>query len=355
MADENIESRLCAYIDGLLNEQEREEIEKYLDRYPEHRKLIDELIRQRAVLRDLPRDKASGDVLSQYQNQLERSVLLGDLTESAGSGRSGRRRLNWAAIAAVILLAAGASVVVWIALPPKRGGEIATTLQNATPPAIGAIPGSVVPEVQPIAAATAPAPAPSAEVRATSAIQPLAMAAPAAMVPSPNNPPHAELIDTGNPERIILMIHSDDLQAARQRVQEYLQSKSLVPPAAPVASTQDSAKMTWSRDATDEAIVVDGMTRDQATELAKEFSNPRAPATAPVAPSVAPATTQIDITMGAPTTAPVPAATQTASVAATEPATRPQSEVTILFQIIAPVSASESPATRPAQPPTTEK
>ncbi|HWB54345.1 MAG TPA: hypothetical protein VG722_09130, partial [Tepidisphaeraceae bacterium] len=135
--DDNIESRLCAYVDGLLDERQREEIEQYLDRYPEHRQLIDQLIQERASLRDLPRESAPPDVLAHFQGQVERSALLGDLADTAADGRRPRRRFNWAAVAAVVLLAAGLSVIVWIALPPKRPPHFAVSdgeLSSIVPP-----------------------------------------------------------------------------------------------------------------------------------------------------------------------------------------------------------------------------
>src|SRR4051812_15679587 len=99
---ENIESKLCDYVDGLLGEREREEIEAYLDRYPESRKLVDDLIRQRVVLRDLPRQNAPADLVEHFQGRLERSVLLSDLDMSHGEQRlSYKRRPHFAAMAAV--------------------------------------------------------------------------------------------------------------------------------------------------------------------------------------------------------------------------------------------------------------
>ena len=133
--ESNIEARLCAYIDGLLDAEQREFIEQYLDRYPEHRQLIDQLMQERSLLRDLPREAAPADVLAHFQGQLERAVLLNDLdTVSGKSGRVGRRgRWNLAALLAFLLLAFGVSVIVWIAMPPKRVHQLAATVMVSEP------------------------------------------------------------------------------------------------------------------------------------------------------------------------------------------------------------------------------
>jgi hypothetical protein len=115
---DNIEARLSAYVDGILDEAQRGEIEAYLDRNPEHRQLIDELVRQRSFLRDLPRERAPSDVLDSFQARLERSVLLEDMGAVEAAGMKIRRRKpNFAAVAAILLLATGLGVVVWMALP----------------------------------------------------------------------------------------------------------------------------------------------------------------------------------------------------------------------------------------------
>ena len=55
---ENIEAKLCAYIDGDLDAQGRAEIEKHLAANPQHRGLIEQLSKQRDLLRQLPREEA---------------------------------------------------------------------------------------------------------------------------------------------------------------------------------------------------------------------------------------------------------------------------------------------------------
>jgi anti-sigma factor RsiW len=55
---EQIEARLCAYVDSELSPSERAEIEKHLAANPAHLVLIHDLIAQRAMVRQLPREKA---------------------------------------------------------------------------------------------------------------------------------------------------------------------------------------------------------------------------------------------------------------------------------------------------------
>src|SRR4051812_15318112 len=85
---ENIEAKLCAYVDGELDAAGRAEIEAHLASNPQHRQLMAELNGQRGLLRGLPRAKAPDDLLETVQTQLERSVLL-DPNAGAGAGSTG--------------------------------------------------------------------------------------------------------------------------------------------------------------------------------------------------------------------------------------------------------------------------
>src|SRR5947207_608283 len=73
---EQIEAKLCAYVDGELDAAGRAEIEAHLQANPQHRQLLAELVSQRELLKDLPRAKAPDDLYDAFQSQLERSVLL---------------------------------------------------------------------------------------------------------------------------------------------------------------------------------------------------------------------------------------------------------------------------------------
>ena len=53
---EQIEAKLCAYVDGELDAAGRAEIEAHLAANPQHRELLTELMAQRELLRELPRE-----------------------------------------------------------------------------------------------------------------------------------------------------------------------------------------------------------------------------------------------------------------------------------------------------------
>lgn len=127
---ENIEAKLCAYIEGDIDDAGRAEIEKHLASNPQHRTLLDSLVQQRDLLRALPREKAPVDIYETLQGQLERSVLLGAGDDDLGaeSIRIGQWT-QWRAIAAVLLLTIGLAVVVYVILPTTRPSvEIAANL-----------------------------------------------------------------------------------------------------------------------------------------------------------------------------------------------------------------------------------
>ncbi len=113
---EDIEAKLCAYVDGELDEAGRGEIERHLTTNPQHRTLIDELAQQRDFLRALPRARAPVDVAETLNAQLERSALL-----SEDDWRDRPIRIShWPQIraaAAVLLLVFGLAAVVYYVVP----------------------------------------------------------------------------------------------------------------------------------------------------------------------------------------------------------------------------------------------
>jgi hypothetical protein len=123
---ENIEARLCAYVEDELNEAEREEIERHLAANPAHGALLQDMIRHRVRLRQLPREAAPRDLMEGLQSQLERDSLLGGESLNLSSYRS---RLNrWPQMlsaAAIVLLAVGLGVIVYSFLP--HGAPLAMT------------------------------------------------------------------------------------------------------------------------------------------------------------------------------------------------------------------------------------
>jgi Putative zinc-finger len=109
--NQDIESRLCAYIDGELSDADRAEIERHLEAHPQHRRMIEELIQTRQMLADLPHAIAPGDLSDGLQGQLERSILLGEGLNWTEPRRSGRK----VALGLVMLvLAVGLTATVFI-------------------------------------------------------------------------------------------------------------------------------------------------------------------------------------------------------------------------------------------------
>jgi hypothetical protein len=119
---EDIEAKLAAYVDGQLDSADRAEIEKHLADHPQHRLLIAELMQQKQLLKNLPRERAPGDVAEAINAQLERAVLLGDIDDdSHAAGLRMGRGPQIRAIAAVLLLTASLAAVIYYLLPsPSR-------------------------------------------------------------------------------------------------------------------------------------------------------------------------------------------------------------------------------------------
>ena len=118
---ENIEAKLCAYVDGDIDDAGRAEIEAHLASNPQHRQLLDELRGQRALLSGLPRARAPEDLSDAFQSQLERSVLLdGAEGHPEVAGRITRAPQIFAA-AAVLILGIGLIAVIYMVLPALSG------------------------------------------------------------------------------------------------------------------------------------------------------------------------------------------------------------------------------------------
>src|SRR5262249_7232480 len=115
------EARLCAYIDGELSAAERDEIEAHMAANPSHGALLQDLIRHRARLRQLPRESAPRDLMEGFQAQVEREALLGtDELEQASTILRINRWPQILSAAAILLLATGLGVVVYTVLPSHQ-------------------------------------------------------------------------------------------------------------------------------------------------------------------------------------------------------------------------------------------
>ena len=109
---ENIEARLCAYIDGELEPSERAQLEKTLRANPDHARLMADLVCLRGWVGQMPRTPAPADLAETVQAHMERGMLLG-----SGSVEGAPVRLNyWPRLiaAAILLLASGLiGVIYW--------------------------------------------------------------------------------------------------------------------------------------------------------------------------------------------------------------------------------------------------
>jgi hypothetical protein len=117
---EDIEAKLCAYVDGELDATGIAEIEHHLLANPQHKHLITDLMRTRRYMHELPRVAAPVDLAESLHGHIERAALLGD---NAGAGGPGLRIGNWPqirAIAAVLVLAVGLAAILYFMLPSPR-------------------------------------------------------------------------------------------------------------------------------------------------------------------------------------------------------------------------------------------
>ena len=147
---EDIEAKLCAYVDGELDEAGRGEIERHLTANPQHRKLIAELIEQRDLLRALPRARAPLDVAETLNAQLERAALLNEEDDWRDQPIRLSRWPQVRAAAAVLLLVFGLAAVVYYVVPsPNRTN---TSVVFNPPPSVErprAVDSDVMPTTRP--------------------------------------------------------------------------------------------------------------------------------------------------------------------------------------------------------------
>lgn len=115
---ENIEAMLCAYVEGDLDAAGRAQIEKHLQDHPQHRKLLEELMGMRELVRGLPRARAPMDVGDSLRQKVERSMLLEDPVVAAQSGQRVDRWPQFFGIAAIFLLVASLCFILYKALGP---------------------------------------------------------------------------------------------------------------------------------------------------------------------------------------------------------------------------------------------
>jgi hypothetical protein len=159
--NEATEAKLCAYLDGQLSPTERAEIEEYLKNYPQHRQTLKDLAATRQVLQTLPRETAPPEVSEAFHGHMERSMLLDGPTNIDSMVRMN----HWpqvALAAAIVVLAVGLGIVVYIILPgPVQKYSVAPPPPATLPaPTIAAVPSHAIepekPELGPAVVAAIP-------------------------------------------------------------------------------------------------------------------------------------------------------------------------------------------------------
>ena len=157
---EAVEAQLCAYLEGDLSPAEQTSIERHLAGHPQHRQLLADLGRAREWTRELPRETAPPEVAEVFQQQVERSLLMG---QRGGSSRHAGRWPQRAMLAAVAVVTVGLGVllVLMLANPGRRVGPVAVG-SEATRPAIPSAPAERPRATRGRIAVVVPAPPPKA-------------------------------------------------------------------------------------------------------------------------------------------------------------------------------------------------
>jgi len=130
---EDIEAKLCAYLEGDLDDADRAEIEKHLQSHPQHRQLIEELAQTRDLVRRLPRAKAPPELADSMQISMERNMLLGKDADGADRIRGRRWMPQLGALAALLALAAGLGTIVYFVLEISFGHAHVTPVVATAP------------------------------------------------------------------------------------------------------------------------------------------------------------------------------------------------------------------------------
>ncbi len=245
---ENIEARLCAYVEDELDAAGRIEIEKHLEANPQHRQLLIELTRARDMLRALPRESAPPEIAETVNGQLERSVLLGGAGDEVKiAGRVNR----FPQLAAILVLGLGLAAVVFFTLPRAPRPPVALS----TPASTDSI-ASLAPTTGP---ATAPALAKDAGVSPAEPSPTVALAKPGSSDPEALKEHSVDRMkgETSSVERgrannnakpLLVVVTSLDPSAASQQVAEFL-TRNGIPYEAPAEPLELSNLQTFKANA----------------------------------------------------------------------------------------------------------
>lgn len=231
---ETIEARLCAYVEGSLDEAERAEIERHLELHPNHRRLLAELAAQRDWLQHLPREEAPADLAEAIESRSERAALLDAGTRSTSAARwSTFGPRTWLA-AAVVILAAGLGVLVYVTVPTRQAarrysmGPTSSERLATQPRGDEETRPELLSETTPPAPdATPPRPAEPAIADRESIKRGVSLEMPRperAPLPSAATPTPMASVE---PDRVVLVVQAQDLQAAHGQVLAFFSRNNL--------------------------------------------------------------------------------------------------------------------------------
>jgi hypothetical protein len=113
-AKAKIQAQLSAYLDGELDEAQLRQVEEALENDGNLRAELADLSAARKLLRDMPAEKPSADLVSRVLAEAERTQLVGG--QAAESTPSPLRWIRYAASAAVLLVAATVGLVIAVTL-----------------------------------------------------------------------------------------------------------------------------------------------------------------------------------------------------------------------------------------------
>jgi len=122
---------LSAYLDGELTEEQSRTVEKAVSEDPAVALELHELTAARRLLTGLPREKAPRGFVRRVMNRAERKHLLGG--RQAGGAFAASRWITMA-VAAVVLIAAGAGIIAVSMLHHDRSEEVSIVRQDGEAP-----------------------------------------------------------------------------------------------------------------------------------------------------------------------------------------------------------------------------
>ncbi len=110
---EELEIQLSAYLDGELDDAQRQEVEALLAEDPEAAELYEQLKVTRELVKSLPRAKADEEWTEALRGRMERQALLGDMLNASAHSRKKVTLAPWLALAAVLALSFTAVIYMW--------------------------------------------------------------------------------------------------------------------------------------------------------------------------------------------------------------------------------------------------